>query len=154
MNFLELKVPPPLVALIVGVLMWVIAKLGPLLAVPATVRITAALILVAVGVAVAAAGVVSFRRAKTTLNPTEPESATSLVSSGIYAVTRNPMYLGWLLLLVGWAAYLASPVALIIGPLGFWLYIDRFQIIPEERALAKIFGSSFATYAAKVRRWL
>jgi protein-S-isoprenylcysteine O-methyltransferase Ste14 len=63
------------------------------------------------------------------------------------------MYLGLLLALVAWAAYLASPPAL-IGPVAFWLYITRFQIVPEERAMVKLFGNRFTTYATKVRRWL
>lgn len=153
MNFLELKIPPPLVALIVAGLMWSIAGIGPLLAMPDSVRIASALAIFAAGAVVAISGVVSFRIAKTTVNPLKPETATSLVSSGIFGVTRNPMYLGLLLALVAWTAYLASPVAL-LGPVVFWLYMTRFQIIPEERVLTKLFGDSFTAYAAKVRRWI
>jgi protein-S-isoprenylcysteine O-methyltransferase Ste14 len=133
--------------------MWVVADFGPFLPVPDIVRISAGALFFAAGVAVAVAGVISFRRAETTVNPLKPESATSLVSTGVFAVTRNPMYLGLLLALVGWAMYLAAPVPL-IGPVGFWLYIDRFQIVPEERALKKLFGNHFDEYAANVRRWL
>jgi protein-S-isoprenylcysteine O-methyltransferase Ste14 len=153
MNFLELKIPPPLVALIVAGLMWSIAGIGPLLAMPDSVRVASALAIFAAGAVVAISGVVSFRIAKTTVNPLKPETATSLVSSGIFGVTRNPMYLGLLLALVAWTAYLASPVAL-LGPVVFWLYMTRFQIIPEERVLTKLFGDSFTAYAAKVRRWI
>ena len=153
MNFLELKVPPPLVTLAVGGLMWSVAGIGPLLAVPGSVRVTAALIVFSAGFAIAIAGIVSFRLAKTTVNPLKPETATSLVSSGIFGITRNPMYLGLLLALVAWTLYLAAPVAL-FGPIVFWLYITRFQIVPEERAMTKLFGDSFKAYAAKVRRWL
>lgn len=153
MNFLELRIPPPLVALIHGALMWAIARLGPTLAVPDALRTTAALIVFSVGFAVAIAGVVSFRLAKTTVNPLKPETATSLVSSGIFGVTRNPMYLGLLLALLAWTVYLASPVAL-LGPVAFWLYITRFQILPEERAMAKLFGDSYTEYTLKVRRWI
>jgi protein-S-isoprenylcysteine O-methyltransferase Ste14 len=153
LNSLELRIPPPLVTLIVGGLMWGIAGLGPVLTAPESVRITAALVVFAAGFAIAIAGVISFRLAKTTVNPLKPDTATSLVSSGVYRVTRNPMYLGLLVALVAWALYLASPVAL-IGLPAFWLYITRFQIIPEERVLAKLFGDSFTAYAAKVRRWI
>ena len=153
MNFLELRIPPPLVALIHGALMWVIAPLGPVLDVPESARIAGALVIFAGGLAVAIAGIISFRLAKTTVNPLKPETATSLVSSGIFGVTRNPMYLGLLLALLAWTLYLSSPVAL-LGPVAFWLYITRFQIIPEERAMTKLFGNSFAAYCAKVRRWI
>jgi protein-S-isoprenylcysteine O-methyltransferase Ste14 len=107
----------------------------------------------AAGVAVAAAGVISFNRVGTTLSPMAPKTATSLVSTGIYSITRNPMYLGWLVLVAGWAVYLSSWMAM-LGPLAFWLYITRFQILPEEKALAMLFGSSFTEYTSRVRRWL
>ena len=99
------------------------------------------------------AGVVSFRRAKTTVNPLKPEQASSLVTSGIYRWSRNPMYVGFALFLVAWAAWLASPWTL-LGVAGFVLYMNRFQIGPEERALASLFGIDFNHYCASVRRWL
>jgi protein-S-isoprenylcysteine O-methyltransferase Ste14 len=105
------------------------------------------------GIAFSAAGVLAFRRARTTVNPTRPEEATQLVRSGVYRITRNPMYVGLACLLVAWAVFLSSPWAL-LGPLAFVLYIGRFQIAPEERALAKLFGSDYSAYQAEVRRWL
>lgn len=99
------------------------------------------------------AGVISFRRARTTVNPLKPETATALVTSGVYRYTRNPMYLGMLAILVAWAAFLASPAAL-LGPLGFWTYIQRFQIRPEEKMLTSLFGRAFTDYTSRVRRWL
>ena len=106
-----------------------------------------------IGLFVMLAGVLSFRRMKTTVNPLQPGAATALVTGGVYRYTRNPMYLGMLLLLIGWAVYLSSPIAL-IGVLVFWFYISRFQIRPEERALAKLFGDGFSDYASRVRPWL
>jgi protein-S-isoprenylcysteine O-methyltransferase Ste14 len=99
------------------------------------------------------AGVISFRQAKTTINPTKPELTSSLVSAGIYKVTRNPMYLGLLFLLTAWAVFLASPGAL-IGSLAFFFYIDRFQIAPEEIVLLGIFGNEYSDYQTRVHRWL
>jgi protein-S-isoprenylcysteine O-methyltransferase Ste14 len=154
MRFLELRIPPPLVGLIVAGAMWAIASsLPPLLPLPAPLRLPAALILTLAGAAIALSGVVSFRRARTTVNPLKPETSTSLVSSGIYRITRNPMYLGMLAVLLAWAAYLPSVLAL-LGPAAFSLYITRFQIIPEERALHSLFGTPFVEYTQKVRRWL
>jgi len=73
--------------------------------------------------------------------------------AGIYRFTRNPMYVGLALVLLGWAALLSSPWAL-LGPLVFVLYINRFQIAPEERVLSAKFGAAYTEYIARVRRWL
>jgi protein-S-isoprenylcysteine O-methyltransferase Ste14 len=153
MHPLESKIPPPIVGIILAAGMWAAAKyvhsFGPA---PRSLKLAATFIS-ATGVAIVIAGLVAIRRAKTTTNPMKPETATALVSTGIYAVTRNPMYLGVLLNLLAWSLYLAS-VPAFIGPLAFVLYITRFQIIPEERALSSRFGSAFTQYAAKVRRWI
>ena len=106
-----------------------------------------------VGAILSILGVASFRRAKTTVNPMKPESSSSLVISGIYRLTRNPMYLGLLLILLGWAVYLSNALALALVP-GFVLYMNLFQIKPEERALESRFGPAFAEYRARVRRWI
>ncbi|MCW5570255.1 MAG: isoprenylcysteine carboxylmethyltransferase family protein [Steroidobacteraceae bacterium] len=152
MNALELKVPPPLVALVTGLLMWWAAKLVPPLALPGVARIAVAVVFAGVGVGLAMSGVLTFRRAKTTVNPTTPAAASALVRTGVFRFTRNPMYLGLLLCLVAWAIFLSSVLALLSAPL-FVVYMNRFQIAPEERALAALFGDSFAAYKRDVRRW-
>ena len=153
MKFLEHKIPPPAVGLGIGVLMWTLASLAPPLEVPFGVRLGVGLALLVVGQAIAIAGMVSFRRAKTTINPIRINTASSLVSSGVFKVTRNPRYLGLAITLLGWAAYLASWPALLGVPL-FVLYINRFQIAPEERVMASLFGADYAAYKDKVRRWI
>ena len=153
MQTLELKIPPPVVALLVAVAMWELSRLAPLLDISAIVRATAAAIFALAGAGLDIAGFVSFRRARTTINPLRPETTSSLVCSGIYRVTRNPMYLGLLLILTAWAIFLSCAWAL-SGPAAFVLYINRFQIRPEERLLAGKFGTDYAAYAARVRRWL
>ena len=154
MRFLELRVPPPLVGIIIAGAMWFIASsLSPFLPLPASARLPAAVILALAGVATALSGVISFRRAQTTVNPLKPETSTALVSTGIYTITRNPMYLGMLAVLLAWAAYLSSVWAL-LGPVAFALYITHFQIIPEERALRSLFGTTFVAYTQRTRRWL
>jgi protein-S-isoprenylcysteine O-methyltransferase Ste14 len=150
---LELRIPPPVVGLLVAAGMWVVAHLPPLLELPKLVRVLVAGALAAMGIAMAVGGVLSFRRAKTTVNPLKPETSAALVSTGVYSFTRNPMYLGVLLVLFGWAAYLSSIWA-VFGPVLFALYITRFQIVPEERALDRRFGAPFAEYKKRVRRWL
>jgi len=116
-------------------------------------RLGAALAFACVGLVLDLAGLISFMQAKTAVNPLKPASASSLVSSGIYRLTRNPMYLGLLLMLLGWATFLANGLAYFIAPL-FVLYINRFQIHPEERVLLQKFGARFSAYKARVRRWL
>ena len=153
MPSLELKVPPPAVALVVALALWWATRYGVLEGVPPPWRIGAALAVAAVGAAFDVAGIIAFRRAKTTVNPMKPEKSVALVSSGVYRITRNPMYVGMVFILLAWAVYLASAWAL-FGPLLFAAYITRFQIKPEERVLAARFGPEFARYRARVRRWL
>jgi len=153
MDALELKVPPPVLALCLALLMWFTSLLVPSVVVPFGVRLVVALALVVIGQSIGISGIVSFRRARTTINPVKPSAASSLVTSGVYRVTRNPMYLGLLVTLVAWAVFLSNLVALLAAPL-FVLYINRFQINPEERVLSSLFGAEYAVYKEKVRRWL
>lgn len=153
MRFLELKIPPPAVVALVGLGMWFAAPYGPAVPMAYEVRVTILVVCVLAGGATAVAGELEFRRARTTANPFRPGNARALVTSGIYRYTRNPMYLGLALALLGWAAYLAS-VPAFLGPVAFVLYLGRFQISPEERILAGKFGQDYAAYAARVRRWL
>lgn len=95
----------------------------------------------------------AFRRVGTTIDPVHVDRATALVTSGVYARTRNPMYVSLALLLLAWAAWLGQ-AALLIGPVTFVLYITRFQILPEERLLTARFGAEYAAYRARVPRWL
>jgi protein-S-isoprenylcysteine O-methyltransferase Ste14 len=136
-----------------GAAMWWLASLSTLLDVSAGVRIGVALAIASVGGLIAMGAGMRFRRAKTTIDPLKPQAASSLVTAGIFRYTRNPMYLGLLFLLVAWAVLLSSPFAL-LGPVAFVTYISRFQIVPEERVLATLFGAEYAAYQSEVRRWL
>ena len=153
MNKLELKVPPPAAALVVAVAMWLVAYSLDSLSFAVPERRAVSIVFAASGMAVSAAGTWSFWRARTTVNPTRPDAASSLVATGVFRFTRNPMYLGLFLVLAGWAAHLANAAAL-AGPLLFALYVTRFQILPEERALATKFGPEFDAYKIRTRRWI
>jgi protein-S-isoprenylcysteine O-methyltransferase Ste14 len=153
MESLEAKIPPPLVAAVIGLAMWGVSRVAPLLEIPSALRIGVAAGILLVGIGFSASGVIAFRRARTTVNPTTPERASSLVNSGVYRITRNPMYVGVSCVLAAWAVFLGSAWAG-LGAVAFVLYIARFQIAPEERALEKLFGAEYANYRAKVRRWL
>jgi protein-S-isoprenylcysteine O-methyltransferase Ste14 len=150
---LETKVPPPIVAVVVGVGMWLISTVAPQAAPAAVPRLIAALGIALIGGAAAASGAAAFRKAQTTVSPLHPERASAFVSNGIYRFTRNPMYLGLLLVLFGVAIFLWSLPAL-IGLPAFIGYIWRFQIVPEERVLEQIFGAQYVEYKRRVRRWL
>src|SRR5215207_3988757 len=153
MASLEVKVPPPAVALLFGLLMWLASSVVTSVEVPFGTRVGVALVLACVGLTFGGAAMLSFVRAKTTMNPTKPSATSSLVTGGVFRLTRNPMYLSLLLYLLAWAAYLSSWLALLLLP-AFVLYINRFQIRPEERALSSLFGSEYAAYKGRVRRWL
>ena len=153
MRALELKLPPPALALLIAVAMWGISLATSRFEISAALRYAAVVLFAIVGFGFAISGVLAVRRARTTISPLKPEAATSLVTSGVYRFTRNPMYLGLCFVLLAWAVFLSSAWAF-LGAVAFVLYINRFQIAPEERALSKLFGPAFAEYRSKVRRWL
>jgi protein-S-isoprenylcysteine O-methyltransferase Ste14/putative intracellular protease/amidase len=150
---LELKVPPVALGVITAALMWCARSAAPDFDVPFSFDLIFPVSLALLGVFTCLAGVVAFRQAKTTVNPMKPDTTSSLVVSGIYRYTRNPMYLGFLLLLMAWAAALSNVVVL-VSLLAFVLYMNRFQIVPEERMLASRFEQDYAEYRSRVRRWL
>jgi protein-S-isoprenylcysteine O-methyltransferase Ste14 len=152
-HFLEHKIPPPVVGLAIAAGMWAVAGLPPIPRFSDAVRFSLITAFAAIGVAIALGGVLAFRRARTTVNPLKPETSAALVSSGVYSFTRNPMYLGMVMVLIAWAVYLSS-VWCVAGPIAFAWFITRFQIIPEERVLEKLFGADFSAYRKRVRRWL
>ena len=153
MQTLELKIPPPIVALLVGAAMWAVARLLPAVDLTGQWRLLVAGVCAGLGVIVSILGVWAFRHAKTTVNPVKPEKASSVVSGGIYSYTRNPMYVGLTAVLAGWAIWLSVPWVF-LGPVAFLLYMTRFQIIPEERVMSSKFGHAYDDYRQRVRRWL
>ncbi|MDH7943374.1 isoprenylcysteine carboxylmethyltransferase family protein [Pseudohongiella sp. SYSU M77423] len=153
MQSLELKIPPLALVVIFAGLMWLLARLTPGFDYAVPLRQVLVVVVSALAVLIALAGVASFRRASTTVNPLNPGSSSTLVVSGIYRVTRNPMYLGFLLLLAAWALLLSNLAVLLFLPVFVW-YMNRFQILPEERALTSLFGNDYTNYCARVRRWL
>jgi protein-S-isoprenylcysteine O-methyltransferase Ste14 len=150
---LELKIPPPAVALFLGLAAWVTSLFTAPIQNAPLLGTSVAIAVAVIGVAVSLAAVLDFRRARTSTNPRKPEASSSLVTGGVYRMTRNPMYVGVALVLVAWSVFLAAPWSL-FAPVAFVAYITRFQILPEERALAALFGDAYARYQAKVRRWI
>jgi protein-S-isoprenylcysteine O-methyltransferase Ste14 len=152
MPSLESKVPPPAVVLVIGVVMWLVSRAAPALHFDVPAHNWLAIVLASVGFLTGISGVVTFRIAKTTVDPTKPR-ASSLVTWGVYAMSRNPMYLGGLIMLLGWAVFLSKALAFLFLPV-YVLYINRFQVTPEERALKSLFGETYVAYQARARRWL
>lgn len=153
MHRLELKIPPPVVALLVALAMWGAWRFGVSVQAPTLLRWTLVIALAAVGAGFDLAALLAFRRARTTVNPMKPGKASSFVRSGVYRITRNPMYVGLFMLLCAWSAYLWS-AWLLFGPLAFAVYITHFQIVPEEVVLGRLFGDEYARYKGGVRRWI
>ena len=150
---LELKIPPVLVALLSAGMTWLVARFTPALPLPLEIRTALCITFLLAGAIVGLAGVRSFRKARTTVNPLNPASASSLVVNGIFQYTRNPMYLALLFLLIALCACFENAYSLAV-PAAFVWYMNRFQIGPEERAMERLFGSEFLDYKARVRRWI
>ena len=153
MSHLDNRLPPPIVMVVIAALMLAAARATPVVAINPAVTATAALILFVTAGAFAFPAILAFRRARTTINPVQVDAASTLVTSGVFGMSRNPMYVSMALLLCAWTAFLAAPLA-VLGPIGFVAFIDRFQIRPEERALLAKFGQSYQDYRQRVRRWL
>ncbi len=146
-------IPPPVIGLAAGALMWAIARKAGLPALDFPGRVPAAAALAGAGLLIDLVSVAAFIRARTTVNPLAPERANALVVSGLYRFSRNPMYLGMLMILLGWAAYLAQPLTLL--PVALFVFlIEVWQIRPEERALEEKFGDDYRAYMRRVRRWI
>ena len=153
MKSLEHKIPPPVVALVAALLMWWLRGFYPLSLLDNQTGKTLALLSVALGLLVAAMGVTAFRSARTTIDPLHPAKASAVVTTGVYAYTRNPMYLGMALVLLGLCLHLADLTSFLMLAL-FIRFISRYQIQPEERVLLDKFGDDYQSYMERVGRWL
>ncbi len=153
MRALELKVPPPLVGAVCGVSLWLTAPTPHAASLASVGAIGAlAMVVAALGLAIEIVAASGFFRAGTTVNPLTPARSSVLVTTGLHAWSRNPMYVGQLLLLAAWALWIGSPMG-VLWLAAYGAYLTRFQIMPEERILAGLFGAEFEAYRARVRRW-
>ena len=148
-----LKIPPPLQGLIAGFLIWLCAVALPGATVQFPGQQSIAIIIAMFGLGIDFTALIAFIKAKTTINPLAPETTNQLVISGLYRYSRNPMYVGMLLLLLSWTLWLGTPLGL-LPVIGFILSINKLQIIPEEQALETKFGDAYRTYKQQVRRWI
>ena len=148
---MKTKIPPPIIALICIVINYLSTYLINPIKFP-NIEIIGGLILL-LGVATAVLATLLFKKDKTTVNPINPEETTTLVTNGIFSITRNPMYLGLFLIISSTILFFGSWFGIIILMFFVW-YINKFQIIPEEEAMKKLFGNKYDDYRQNVRRWI
>ena len=150
----EVAIKPPVLflgALALGALLSLVIPLGPRLASPNGQALAVGLVFVAIGFALAGLSVRNFRRAGTTVVPGEP--STALVVTGPYHVTRNPIYIGLVLMYFGLAIVLTSLwVLLLLIPV--LVVLQRGVVEREEDYLERQFGEAYRKYKARVPRWL
>ena len=146
-------IPPLILTFIIGAVMLVSKTLLGVSVISFPYASIITMLLITIGCIPFSGAVYLFIKARTTVNPTQPDTSSSLVTHGIYRFTRNPMYLGFLLWLMAWGIYLEDLMA-ISGPLFFYWYINRYQIPFEETALKDHFGTRYEMYCKKTRRWL
>lgn len=157
MRSLELIIPPPVVALITGILMWCVARCLPwgqgVTSVSSYLSWGLMALCIGLSAAFALPALRLFKKLGTTTDPRRVHKARRLAAAGVYRYSRNPMYLGVFFLLFAWGIYLDNSLALLAAFI-FPLYITVFQIRPEERYLEDKFGEEYRQYRQKVRRWL
>jgi protein-S-isoprenylcysteine O-methyltransferase Ste14 len=149
---MHLKIPPVLVFIIFGVLMYLLGRFLPVGYFEFYGRTYLMYALCIIAAIIGFVSLLQFFRSKTTVDPTAPEKASKLVTSGIYQFSRNPMYLGLLLLLLAFGIWLGNAFNALLAA-GFVGYMNKFQIIPEEETLSEMFGKDYKQYCALVRRW-
>ena len=148
---MKTKIPPPIIALICIFINYLSTYLINPIKFP-NIEIIGGLILL-LGVVTAVLATLLFKKDKTTVNPRNPEKTTTLVTNGIFSITRNPMYLGLFFSISSTILFFGSWFGIIILMFFVW-YINKFQIIPEEEAMEKLFGNKYNEYRQKVRRWI
>ena len=151
---MHLKIPPPIVALISILLVFLTKDYILILYLHPHLQNTLSLIFLIIGFVIIFSATKEFKKSDTTVNPMKPEASTSLVTSGIFKYTRNPMYLGLTSILLASCFYFSSLLGIIVYVPLFILYITVFQIIPEEETMKDLFNDEYLDYCSKVRRWI
>ena len=151
---MHLRIPPPIVALIGILLIFLSKDYILILYLHPHLQNTLSLIFLIFGFVIIFSATKEFKKSDTTVNPMKPKTSTSLVTSGIFKYTRNPMYLGLTSILLASCFYFSSLLGIIVYVPLFILYITVFQIIPEEETMKGLFNDEYLDYCSKVRRWI
>ena len=150
---MKLLIPPPILTLMSAILMLIISKYFNKANFSLNQHNQFALFFLIVALIIILISIAKFIKIKTTISPLKPNKTSILVDSGIYKYTRNPMYLGLLLILFSLFLYLKNFLSFLVLPL-FVIYITKNQILPEEKVLENLFGDQYKKYKNKVRRWI
>ncbi|MFL2721467.1 MAG: methyltransferase family protein [Gammaproteobacteria bacterium] len=143
-------IPPPIVTI---VFLFVIFFTKDLFRFSLTLPSSLGFIIILVGLMIIFIAARQFKAVDTTINPIKPENASVLVNKGIFSYSRNPMYLGMLLIIIGFS--IIHNLMAIIAIMPIWIiYMTYFQIIPEEEAMKILFKEDFVNYCIKTRRWI
>ena len=153
MNTLQLKIPPPVYFLLFAAAMWLLAQHFPLVNLISKPWNYSGILIAILIFLADLTSLWAFLKARTTVNPLRPNNTQQLVTSGLYRYTRNPMYLGLLIILQGWAIYLGALTPFLLLLAFVWV-ITRMQIVPEEIILHAKFGQTYSDYQQRVPRWL
>ena len=145
------KIPPPLVVLILVISTFFSSKKIDLIQIPFQSLIS--IFILSMGILILLNPVLKFKKSKTTINPIKFKKVNKLVTSGIYKYSRNPMYLGLLMIVISSSIFYLN-IYSILTPLFFYLWINRFQIKREEVFLTEKFGEDYLSYKKKTRRWI
>ena len=148
---IKTKFPPPLVALTFGFLINYTKNIFPKIEIENKIIFGSFMIIS--GLIIILSAIILFKKYQTTITPLNPSNATKLITDGIYRFSRNPMYLGLSLMLLGISIILNLTGGFFLIPL-FILYLNIFQIIPEENAMVDLFKNEFLEYKKNVRRWI
>ena len=150
---MKLKIPPLVQLFFSAILMWIVSIYGDHFWFNFKYNNEFALFCLTTGAVIIGLSIVTFNRAETTITPLHPDKVSNLVKIGIYQYTRNPMYLGLLLILFSIGGYLQNLASMFVLPIFVW-FISQYQIMPEEEALQKVLGQNYKNYQDRVRRWI
>lgn len=150
---MRLLIPPPVMGLLTGVGMWLLHTELPQLSFDFAGKLYVAIAIGIIGLGIEFTAFAGFQRVETTVNPMRPQNTSALVERGLYRFSRNPMYVGLLCMVMGWAIWLGAPLNIVLLAL-LAAYLTVFQIKPEEAVLREKFGASYEAYCRRVRRWL
>ena len=146
-----MKIPPPILVLILVVSSFLSSKKIDVIHIPHQTLVSILILLI--GILILIIPVTKFIKYKTTIDPIEFKKVNKLVTSGIYKYSRNPMYLGLLLIVIS-SSILYLNIYSVSTPIFFYYWINRFQIQREEVFLTEKFGKEYLSYKTKTRRWI
>ena len=146
-----IKIPPPLIVLTLIISIYFSSKKIDLINIPFQLEIS--FFILSLGILVFINPVLKFIKSKTTINPIQFEETNRLVTSGIFKYSRNPMYLGMLMIIISTSTFYLN-IYSILTPFLFIFWINKFQIKREEAFLTEKFGKEYLSYKNKTKRWL